>query len=266
MIRGLQRSTAAVIVGIAAAVLLFFIGLPLLAIFLRVPLSSLIGQLHSTVARDALQISLKTSLISLTFILLVGTPVAHLLGTKRVPGKAVISTLLELPLVLPPAVAGIGLFAAFGRSGLLGSQLQALGIELPFTWVAVVMAQSFVAMPFYVRQAIATFASVDTQFVGASRTLGAGPLRTFLRVEIPLSAKSLSAGATLAWARALGEFGATALFAGSLQGETQTLPLAIYSQFSDANLEACLAMSAVLVAVSFAVLITTKILLGWRTT
>jgi molybdate transport system permease protein len=254
-----------VITGISAAVLVAFIGLPLLAIFLRVPLSTLLEQLRSPVARDAVRISLKTSLVALAFIVVAGTPVAHLLGTRDFPGRTVAVTFLELPLVLPPAVAGIALFAAFGRTGLLGAQLSALGIHIPFTWVAVVMAQAFVAMPFYVRQAIAAFASVDPQLSAASRTLGMGSARTFLRIAVPLSRQSLSAGAALAWARALGEFGATALFAGSLQGVTQTLPLAIYAQFSAADLDAALAMSALLVAVSFGILITAKLLLRFQT-
>ena len=262
--RRLHLTAAAVLTGAAAAVLVAFIGLPLLAIFLRVPLSMLLEQLRSPVARDALRISLQTSLVALAFIVIVGTPVAHLLGTRDFPGRTVVVTFLELPLVLPPAVAGIGLFAAFGRTGLLGSQLSAFGIHIPFTWVAVVMAQAFVAMPFYVRQAIAAFASVDPQLLAASRTLGMGSSRTFLRVAMPLSRQSLSAGAALAWARALGEFGATALFAGSLQGVTQTLPLAIYSEFSAANLETALAMSALLVAVSFGILITAKLLLRYQ--
>ena len=256
--------TAAAITGIAAAVLIAFIGLPILAIFLRVPLSTLLVQLRSPVALDALRISLKTSLVALAFIVVVGTPVAHLLGTRRFPGRTVLVTFLELPLVLPPAVAGIALFAAFGRTGLLGAHLLDYGIRLPFTWVAVVMAQAFVAMPFYVRQAIAAFASVDPQLLAASRTLGKGPTHTFLRVAVPLSRQSLSAGAALAWARALGEFGATALFAGSLQGITQTLPLAIYGEFSGANLNVALAMSALLVAVSFGILITAKLLLRFQ--
>lgn len=262
--RRLLRLAAAAIAGIAAAVLVAFVALPLLAIFLRVPLSTLVAQLHSQVALDALRISLKTSLVALAFIIVVGTPVAHLLGTKRFPGRVVLVTLFELPLVLPPAVAGIGLFAAFGRTGLLGPALLHFGIRLPFTWVAVVMAQAFVAMPFYVRQAVAAFGSVDTQLLGASRTLGASPSRTFLRVAVPLARQSLSAGAALAWARALGEFGATALFAGSLQGRTQTLPLAIYSEFAGANITACLAMSALLVAVSFGILVSVKLLLRGR--
>lgn len=260
----LLRWTATAVTGIAVAVLLTFIGLPLLAIFQHVPLSALLVQLHSPVALQALFISLKTSLTALLFIVLVGTPVAHLLGTKRFVGRSLLVTLFELPLVLPPVVAGIGLFVAFGRFGLLGSHLQRFGISLPFTWVAVVMAQAFVAMPFYVRQAVAAFASIDPQLLGASRSLGAGPSKTFLRVAVPLARQSLLAGAALAWARALGEFGATALFAGNLQGVTQTLPLAIYDQFNSADLTACLAMSALLIAVSFAVLITVKLILRSR--
>ena len=255
--RRLQRGAAAAITAIAAAVLILFIGLPLISIFLRVPLSTLVHQLHSEVALEALKVSLKTSFISLAFIVIVGTPVAHLIATKRFPGRNVLATFLELPLVVPPVVAGIALFAAFGRLGLLGHQLYALHIHIPFTWLAVVMAQSFVAMPFYVRQATAGFASTDRQYVGASRTLGAGPAR---------ACKSLSAGATLAWARALGEFGATALFAGSLPGITQTLPLAIYAEFSGLNFNSTLAMSALLIAISFAILLVVRLLFNWRVT
>ena len=262
-----MKGAAAAITGIAAAALLLFVGLPIVAIFLRVPPSALWAQLHSSVALDALRVSMKTSLVSLAFMVLAGTPVAHLLAVRRFPGRAIVITLVEVPLVLPPAVAGIALFAAFGRSGLLGSHLAAHGIRIPFTWIAVVMAQTFVAMPFYVRQVIASFGAVDQQLVGASRTLGAGAFRSFFRIEVPLARQGLAAGAALAWARALGEFGATALFAGGfVQGVTQTLPLAIYAEFQGANITACLAMSAFLVAVSFAVLVSTKILLGWRET
>jgi len=260
----LRKGAVAAATGIAAAALLTFIGLPLLAIFQRVPLSTLLGQLHSEAARDALHISVKTSVVALLFIVVIGTPVAHLLGTRKFRGRTVLVTLIELPLVLPPTVAGIGLFAAFGRTGLLGAQLEALGIRVPFTWVAVVMAQAFVSMPFFVRQASVAFGSVDAQLIAASRTLGASPTRSFFRVEVPLARQGLAAGAALAWARSLGEFGATALFAGSVQGTTQTLPLAIYAEFGGGSFETALAMSALLVVVSFAVLITTKLILRWR--
>jgi len=236
--------------GIATFVLAAFVLLPILAIFLRVPPSELVEQLRSPVALDALAVSLKTSAIAVALIVLVGTPVAYVLAVRPFPGSAAVITLLELPLVLPPAVAGIGLFAAFGRFGLLGSPLRALGISIPFTQVAVVMALAFVAMPFYVRQAVAAFAAIDRQLLGASRTLGTGPGGTFVRVAVPLARPGLSAGAGLAWARALGEFGATIMFAGSFQGRTQTLSLAIYGEFSAGSFEAALAMAALLVAVS----------------
>ena len=160
-------------------------------------------------------------------------------------------TLVELPLVLPPAVAGVGLLVAFGRLGLLGGTFDALGIDIAFTKIAVVLAVTFVASPFYLRTAIASFEAVDPNLVAASRTLGAGRGRTFFRVVLPLARVGLAAGEALAFARGLGEFGATIMFAGSLQGVTQTLPLAIYAQF-DLDFTIALAMSALLVVLSAA--------------
>jgi molybdate transport system permease protein len=257
---------AGVAAGIATSVLFGFVALPILAIFLRVPPAELIAQLRSPVVRDALVVSLRSTLIALALIVAFGTPAAYLLGTKRLRGAALMTTLLELPLVLPPAVAGIGLFAAFGRFGLLGGALRAFGIQIPFTQAAVVMALAFVAMPFYTRQAMAAFASMDHQLLGASRTLGAGSAKTFVRVALPLARQGLLAGAALAWARALGEFGATILFAGSLQGKTQTLPLAIYDQFSGGNLDGALAISALLVVVSAGLLVGMRVLVRTRQT
>lgn len=261
-----DRFLAACIVA-ATLVLIGFVLLPILAIFLRVPPDDLVAQLRSPVALDALGVSLRTSAIALLLIVVVGTPVAYVVATRPFRGSAALLTLLELPLVLPPAVAGIGLLAAFGRLGLLGSPLRVLGISISFTPIAVVMALSFVAMPFYVRQAVAAFASVDPQLLGASRTLGAGAGTTFLRVALPLARPGLSAGAALAWARGLGEFGATIMFAGSFQGRTQTLPLAIYGQFSAGGVEgfnAALAMAALLVAVSAGLLLGIKLVLRSR--
>jgi len=256
------RSDRAVAAAAAAAtsVLLLFILLPVGAIFARVPLGQLVAQVHSPVALTALGVSLRTSLIALGFILLLGTPAAYVLATTSFRGSALVTTVLELPLVLPPAVAGIGLLAAFGRAGLLGRPLQAFGIELPFTSVAVVMALAFVSMPFYVRQAIASFGAVDPELLAASRTLGAGRIRTFARVALPLAAPGLSAGAALAWARALGEFGATLMFAGSLRGVTQTLSLAVYAQLQALDLTGALAISALLVVVSAGLLVGVKVL------
>jgi molybdate transport system permease protein len=261
--RGADR-WGAVAAGVMTAVLLGFLLLPVVAIFSRVPPGTLLAQLHSTVVLQALGVSLRTSLAALVLVVAFGTPAAYLLAQMSTSRWSVIlTTLLELPLVLPPAVAGIGLLAAFGRVGLLGGTLRAFGIEIPFTQAAVVMALTFVAMPFYVRQAVASFATLDRQLLASSRTLGAGAVRTFARVALPLAAPGLSAGAALAWARALGEFGATIMFAGSFPGVTQTLSLAIYAQFQEAY-PVALAMAALLVVVSAGLLVTVKLLLRGR--
>jgi molybdate transport system permease protein len=219
----------------------------------------LMAGLRSDDTRQALLLSLQTSLISLAAMLLVGTPVAHLLATRRFRGRTLVLTAFELPLVLPPAVAGIGLLMAFGRRGLLGQELSFLGLELPFTKVAVVMAMTFVAAPLYVRQAVAAFEAVDGTLLDASRTLGAGSGRTFWRVALPLARGGLGAGAALGWARAVGEFGATIIFAGSLKGVTETAPIQIYAGLSD-NLDAGLATAAVLIVVSAGVLLAAKLI------
>jgi molybdate transport system permease protein len=247
----------------ATALLLAFLVVPLLAIFLRIPLGELFAQLGNEAATDAILVTLKTNLIAEGIILLVGTPAAYLIATRRFPGRNLVVTLIELPLVLPPAVAGIGLLAAFGRRGLLGEELTALGLSVSFTQVAVVLAVLFVASPFYVRQAIASFEAVDQGLLDASRTLGAGPARTFWRVALPLAAGGLGAGAALSFARGIGEFGATIMFAGSLQGVTQTLPLAIYAQF-DLNFDIALAMGALLVCISAALLLAFKLIPSWK--
>jgi molybdate transport system permease protein len=239
-----------------------FLLLPLLAIFLRVPPGRLVDQLGDPVVRDALVVSVKTVLVAEAFLLVVGTPAAYLLATTRFPGRRAVLTLVELPLVLPPAVAGIGLLAAFGRVGLLGSPLRSLGVELPFTQAAVVIAVAFVASPFYLRQAVAAFESVDRTLLEAARTLGSPPARVFLRIALPLARGGLGAGAALAFARGIGEFGATIMFAGSLQGRTQTLPLAIYAEF-DRDFDVALTISALLVIVSAVILLAVKVRPGW---
>jgi molybdate transport system permease protein len=246
----------------AATVALLFLALPVVAIFTRVPPGRLVHLLSDPVVRDALVVSLKSTAIAEALILLFGTPLAYLLATRRFHGRALLITIVELPLVLPPAVAGIGLFAAFGRSGLFGSTLDALGLQLPFTLTAVVLAITLVASPLYVRTAIAAFEAVDRDLVAASRTLGAGPARTFFRVAFPLAGGGLAAGAALAFARALGEFGATIMFAGSLRGVTQTLPLAIYEQFA-LDFDKAIAMGALLVVLSLALLLTLKLSLSY---
>jgi molybdate transport system permease protein len=259
----MRRALLATLYFGAAAVALVFLALPVIAIFTRVPPGRLLHLLTNGVVTDALVVSLKTTAIAEALILLFGTPLAHLLATQRFRGRTMLVTVVELPLVLPPAVAGIGLLAALGRSGLLGSTLGAFGLRIPFTQAAVVLAIAFVASPLYVRTAIAAFEAVDPDLVAASRTLGAGPARAFFRVALPLARGGLAAGAALAFARALGEFGATIMFAGSLRGVTQTLPLAIYDEFS-LDFDTALAMGALLVVVSLALLFALKLSLSWQ--
>ena len=250
----------------AAAIALGFLLLPIVAIFARVSPGKLVAQLSHPVVTDALVLSLKTSAIAQALVVLVGTPAAYVLATRRFPGRSLAVVLVELPLVLPPAVAGIGLIAAFGRLGLLGATLDAFGVRLGLTQAAVVIAVAYVSSPFYVRQAVAAFEAVDPNLVAASRTLGAGPARTFFRVVLPLARRGLAAGEALSFARGLGEFGATIMFAGSLQGATQTLPLAIYAAFDvqPDGFTTALAMSALLVVVSGALLVALRITLQWQ--
>ncbi len=259
----MKRAAFTVFSVVATVLALSFLLLPVLAIFLRVSPGDLLGKLDDGVVRDALVVTAVTNGIAFGITLLVGTPAAYLLATRRFPGRPLVVTLCELPLVLPPAVAGIGLLAAFGRLGLLGGTLETLGVRIGFTQAAVVLAILFVAGPFYLRPAIAAFEAVDPTLLAAARTLGAGPGRTFSRVALPLAGSGLSAAAALSLARGIGEFGATIMFAGSLQGVTQTLSLAIYRQF-DVDFTQALAMGALLVVLSAAVLLAIKVVPTWR--
>jgi molybdate transport system permease protein len=253
------RGLLAVLFFLAIVVTMAFLVLPVVAIFVHVPLGRLLHELSNPVVTDALIVSLKTVAISQVAILVLGTPTAYFLASRRFRGRPLLVTLVELPIVLPPAVAGIGLIVAFGRFGLLGGTFSALGIDVSFNMVAVVFAISFVAGPFYVRQAIAAFEAVDLNMIAASRTLGAGAPRTFFRVTMPLARGGLVAGEAICLARGLGEFGATIMFAGSLQGVTQTLPLAVYTTFEAQNgLDVALAISALLVIISLAILLALK--------
>jgi molybdate transport system permease protein len=247
---------------LVAALALVFLMLPLAALFLRVSPGKLFGQLDNGVVVDALLVSLRTSAIAHALVLVLGTPAAYLIA-RRFPGRGLLLSLIELPLVLPPAVAGIALLAVFGRLGLLGGTLSALGLSIPFTQTAVVLAVAYVESPLYLRGAVAAFETVDDRFLDAARTLGSGPGRVFLRVAVPLAAGGLAASSALALARGLGEFGATIVFAGSLQGVTQTLPLAIYAEF-DRNFDAALAIGALFVLVGAAILLTLKLVPRWR--
>jgi molybdate transport system permease protein len=253
--------TAGAVFG-AAALAFGFLLLPVVALFTHQSPGDLVHQVTNPVVTDALVVSAKTSVVAQALILGVGTPTAYLIARRRFPGRAFVITLVELPLVLPPAVAGVGLLVAFGRLGLLGSTFDALGIDVAFNQAAVVLAVTFVASPLYLRQAIASFEAVDPDLVAASRTLGAGPERTFFRVVLPLARSGLAAGAALSLARGLGEFGATIMFAGSFQGVTQTLPLAIYSEF-DRDFNVAVTISALLVVVTAAILLSLKVTALW---
>jgi molybdate transport system permease protein len=258
----MTRRLFGVVLFLATALTLTFLLLPLVAIFLRVPVGELVSQLGSGVAVDALLVTLETNALAQALILLVGTPTAYFIASRRFRGRAVAITLVELPLVLPPAVAGLALLAAFGRLGFLGGTFEALGVTVSFTKAAVVLAVAYVASPFYIRGAIASFEALDQPLLDASRTLGAGPARTFLRIALPLAAKGLGAAAALSFARGIGEFGATIMFAGSLQGITQTLSLAIYAEF-DLDFDVALAMGALLVLASGAILLAVKLIPAW---
>lgn len=254
--------TFAVCLWVSLALLLGFVVVPLVALFARVPPADLVAQLGTETAREALWVSAKTSLVAHAIVLVVGTPASYVLATRRFAGRNVTLALVELPLVLPPAVAGLALLAAFGRTGLLGRELSALGITLPFTQAAVVMAVCFVSIPFYVRAGVAAFEAVEPALLDAARTLGSRPPRTFFRVALPLARGGLGAGSTIAFARGLGEFGATIMFAGSLPGVTQTAPLAIYDAL-DTDFEVALALGALFVVASVALLLVSKAVPRW---
>jgi molybdate transport system permease protein len=214
----------------------------------------------SPVAREALLLSMKTTGATLGILVLIGTPAAYLLARAKFRGRRALNTLVELPIVLPPSAAGIALLLAFGRFGLLGESLGAFGITLSFTTVAVVMAELFVAAPFYVRQAATGFASVDRNVEEAALVDGADRPAAFFNITVPLAFPALVAGAVTAWARALGEFGATIIFAGNFQGVTQTIPLAIYSTFQRGDLDAAVALSVLVLGFAFVVILTVRYL------
>lgn len=238
-----------------AAVLLAFLVVPLIALLTRgVGGGELLASLRSSLVAQALALSLATSSMSAAMVAAFGIPLAYVLARSEFRLRPLVDALVDMPMVLPPVVAGVGLLMAFGRTGLVGQILEVYGIRVGFSTVAVVMAQTFVATPFLVRAARAGFAAVDVRLEDASRTLGVSPAGTFLKVTLPLAAPSLFAGLTMAWARAMGEFGATIMFAGNLPGRTRTMPLAILTAMEE-DIDAAVALSVLLLAVSFAVLV-----------
>jgi molybdate transport system permease protein len=237
--------------------MLAFLLLPLVALVLRIPLPQLLANLANPEVAQAISLSMFTTALTVVLTLLLGTPVAYLLARRRFRGHTALDTLIDLPMVLPPSVAGIALLVAFGRRGLLGQYLSVAGIELAFTSSAVVLAQLFVAAPFYIKAAASGFAGIDRELEQAAALDGASPWQVFRYVTAPLAWTSLFGGAVMTWARALGEFGATIIFAGNFVGRTQTMPLAIYQGFEQ-ELTVALTLSVILLAVSFAVLFIVK--------
>ncbi len=256
-----QHNRSLVLLLLASSPLLFFLSIPLLALVLRITPAVLLETFFTPPVAQAIALSMMTTLATLSIALIAGTPLGYLLARYRFPGYTLIDTLVDLPLILPPAVAGIALLMAFGRRGLVGSSLADLGIEIAFTQLAVVLAQSFVAVPFYVKAAKSGFGSVNRTLEQAARLDGASTYQTFRFVTVPLSWGILLTGVIMAWARAMGEFGATIIFAGNYPGRTQTMPLAIYLGF-ELDMQIALTLSVILLLISFGVLFVVKRLLG----
>jgi molybdate transport system permease protein len=253
-----HRPAAWVIV--LAAVGLAFLALPIVALLVRaVQSGALTSALAGRAVLDALVLSLSSTAVSLLIVIVVGTPLAFVLARTSFRGKAVAESLVDLPIVLPPSVAGLALLFAYGRNGIAGESLEFLGITLPFTTLAVIVAQVFVASPFYIRAARSGFRTVAPEVEEAARVDGASENAVLGRITLPLAAPALGAGLVLAWARALGEFGATILFAGSISGRTQTLPLLVYSEFQD-SLDAATAAATILVLAALGVLIAVRLM------
>jgi len=243
------RDNPSGILGSGGAVLfVLFIGIPVIALLIRAAQqSNFLDAVTGDTALTALRLSLFTSVISMAVVVLLGTPFAYLLARSDRLWVRVVDSLVELPLVLPPVVAGVAMLMAFGRNGLIGSGLESIGLHISFTTTAVVFAQIFVASPFFVRSAKLGFQSVAKDYEDVAQTLGVSPLRTFFRITLPLAAPAMFTGLGVAWARALSEFGATMMFAGNLTGETQTMPLAIMSAM-ETSLDGALALSVMLLA------------------
>ncbi|MBI2761775.1 MAG: molybdate ABC transporter permease subunit [Chloroflexi bacterium] len=241
-------------------VLALFVAVPLGALVYRaLQTGNILDSLRKPIVHEALKLSLMTSALTLMIVVALGTPLAYVLARSRFPGKRILDTLIDLPIVLPPVVAGVALLMAFGRRGVFGGDLRALGVELAFTTKAVILAQVFVSAPFYIRSAKAGFQSVDVALEQMAYTLGVSRVRTFFRVTLPLALPAVFGGAVLCWARALSEFGATMMFAGNYRGTTQTMPLAILTAL-ESDLFAALSISVILLAVSFAVLLVFRVL------
>ena len=247
---------------VLAGLFALFLGLPIAVLVVRsIAEGSLANALASPAVLDALQLSLITTSFSLVITVCFGLPLAVVLARGAFRGSGLIEAIVDLPIVLPPAVAGLGLLLVFGRRGLLGEPLwNVFGVSIPFTTFAVVLAQVFVSAPFFIRSARTGIASVPRELEDAARVDGASERYLFRRVTVPIARAALAAGLVMTWARSLGEFGATIMFAGNVQGKTQTLPLVVYSEFGAGDLDASIAAAAILVLAAFGVLIAVRVL------
>jgi len=254
-----RRNLTYLAAGILIVGVTLYLALPILALFIRISPDLFFATIHDPEVISALWLSLFTTCITLAVVILVGTPFAYYHCRYSYPGKVVVDTLIDLPLVLPPAVAGVALLVLYGRVGLLGKYFNMLGIPLAFTTLAVIMAQIFVASPFYLRQAKSLFEQLDPAYEQTARTLGASSLRTLTLVTLPMTASGLISGAVMTFGRALGEFGATIMFAGNLPGVTQTMPLAVYVGMQG-NVNVGLTISILLVIISFTIMIAVRII------
>ncbi|MDD4566445.1 MAG: ABC transporter permease [Methanoculleus chikugoensis] len=254
----LRRVVLSLLTAVLLALFLLFITLPVVSLFLRISPEAFLSSLTEPVVLDALSLSFVTATVSTVIVVLFGTPLALVNARHDYRGRELVDTLTDLPIVLPPAVAGLALLMAFGRRGVIGQYLDIFGIHIGFTTIAVILAQVFVASPFYIRQARASFETVDRLYEDAARTLGASRMTVALWITIPLAWGGLVSGAILSFARALGEFGATIMFAGNFQGRTQTMPLAIYTTMQG-DMNAAISLSIILVVISFAVISAVKI-------
>jgi molybdate transport system permease protein len=246
---------------LATAVLFaIFLGLPVLVLVIRAAAGGALARaLVSPAVLDAIVLSLLTTTASLMLTVVIDLPLAFVLARRSFPGKRLAEIVIDLPIVLPPSVAGLALLLVFGRRGLLGGPLDVLGWSIPFTTVAVILAQTFVSAPFFVRSARGGIAGVDRDLEDAARVDGASERQVFRRVTIPLAASALAAGLVMSWARALGEFGATVMFAGSVARRTQTLPLVVYAEFQAGELDASVAAAAILVLAALGVIVAVRI-------
>jgi molybdate transport system permease protein len=236
-----------------------FLGLPVVTLIGRALLSGALAEVAGVSAvLAALGLSLVTTAVSLALSVAIGLPLAYVLARRSFRGRWLVEAFVDLPIVLPPSVAGLALLLVFGRRGLLGEPITAAGFDIAFTTIAVVIAQAFVSAPFFIRSARAGIAGVDRDLEDAARVDGASELRLFRAVTVPLAAPALAAGLVMTWARALGEFGATIMFAGNVEGRTQTLPLVVYSEFQDGDLDASIAAAAILVVAAFGVLVAVR--------